>query len=418
MKLRLRNRISSRKIALASVVITALTFGGTSWARKAEPQFATAPRVFVLHADVLLALHLQISTGDFHAPALDALRTEANDLLKLDPLSVTQKAPTPPSGNKHDYMSLAPYWWPDPAKPNGLPYIRRDGQTNPESAQLPDHKNFSKVMSASHTLALAYYLFGDEAYAAQCTKLLRAWFVDPSTRMNPSLTYAQAILGVNQGRGIGLIETRDITEVIDAIGLLGGSHAWTAADQQGMREWCEKFLDWMLISSNGKDESASKNNHGTFYDVQIVALALFVDKKDIADRVLREAPKKRIELQVEPDGRQPLELERTKSAGYSLMNLSGLFELARLGDASGADLWSFQTRDGRSIRKALDYLIPFATGERKWTNEQIADVNWKELIPELLAAADKYQFPNYKIAAAKLDPNANESLDALLLYGK
>jgi hypothetical protein len=174
----------------------------------------------------------------------------------------------------------------------------------------------------------------------------------------------------------------------------------------------------MLTSSNGKDESASKNNHGTFYDVQIVALALFIDKKDIADRILREAPKKRIELQVEPDGRQPLELERTKSAGYSLMNLSGLFELARLGDATGADLWNFQTPDGRSIRKALDYLIPFATGERKWTAEQIADVNWKELIPELLAAADKYQFPNYKIAAAKIDSSADHTLEALLLHAK
>ena len=413
-----QKRISLHKFATASALITVLAFVGAASARNAEPQFATAPRVFVLHADVLLSLHLQISTGDFHSPALDALRAEANDLLKLEPLSVTQKSQTPPSGDKHDYMSLAPYWWPDAAKPNGLPYIRRDGQTNPESTQLPDHKNFSKVMSASHTLALAYYLFGDEAYAAHATKLLRAWFLDPATRMNPSLTFAQAILGVNQGRGIGLIETRDITQIIDAIGLLAGSHSWTAADQQGMHDWCFKFLDWMLTSSNGKDESASKNNHGTFYDVQIVALALFVDKKDIADRVLREAPKKRIELQVEPDGRQPLELERTKSAGYSLMNLSGLFELARLGDATTADLWDFQTRDGRSIRKALDYLVPFATGERKWTAEQIADVNWKELIPELLAAADKYQFPNYKIAAAKLDPNANQSLDALLLHAK
>ena len=418
MKQRTHNRNSRRTIASAWLVTAALAFASTGWAQQPAPQPGAPPRVFVLHADSLLALRARVVAGDVYKPSLDSLRAEANELLKLEPLSVTQKPQFPPSRDKHDYMSLAPYWWPNPATPNGLPYIRRDGETNPASAQVPDHKNFSKVMSATHTLVLAYYLLGDQAYSAQCAKLLRVWFLDPATRMNPSLTFAQAVIGRNDGRGIGLIETRDITQILDAVGLLADSRFWTAADQQGMQDWCSKFLNWMLNSSNGKDESAAKNNHGTYYDVQIVALALFVGKKDIADRVLREAPKKRIELQVEPDGRQPLELERTKSAGYSLMNLSGLFELARLGDATGADLWAFQSPDGRSIRKALDYLVPFATGERKWAGEQIADVKWTDLIPELLIAADKYQSSSYKIAAMKIDPNVGQSLDALLLHAR
>lgn len=407
-----------RKIAVAWVLTIALACGATGRAQQKVPQPATSPRVFVLHPDVLVALRARILAGNVHEPALDSLRAEADELLKLEPLSVMQKPQTPPSGNKHDYMSLAPYWWPDPAAQNGLPYIRRDGETNPASGQVPDHKNFSKVMSATHTLALAYYLFGDEAYASHCTQLLRVWFLDPATRMNPRLTFAQAVMGRNEGRGIGLIETRGITRIVDAVGLLAGAHSWTPVDQQGMMDWCSKFLAWMLDSSNGKDESAAKNNHGTYYDVQIVALALFVGKRDVADRILREAPKKRIELQVEPDGRQPLELERTKSAGYSLMNLSGLFELARLGSATGADLWSFQTQDGRSIRKALNYLVPFATGDQKWKGEQIAVVKWTDLVPELLVAADEYHFPKYKDAAMKIDPGAGQSLDELLLHAR
>jgi hypothetical protein len=418
MKLRRQNQFPFCAFALASILIATLAFGRTPSARQPAPQSAVPPRVFVLHADNLLALRARIVAGNVHEPGLDSLRTEANELLKLEPLSVTQKPQTPPSGDKHDYISLAPYWWPNPAAPGGVPYIRRDGETNPAAAQVPDHKNFSKLMSATRTLALAYYLLGDQAYAAQCAKLLRVWFLDPATRMNPSLTFAQAVIGRNEGRGTGLIETREITQILDAVGLLTDSRAWTAADQQGMQDWCSRFLQWMLSSSNGKDESAAKNNHGTYYDVQIIALALFVGKKDVADRVLREAPKKRIEPQVEPDGRQPLELARTKSAGYSLMNLSGLFELARLGDATGADLWSFQTKDGRSIRKALDYLVPFGTGERKWTGEQIAEVKWTELIPELLAAADKYQASGYRDAAMRIDPNCGQSLDALLLHAQ
>jgi hypothetical protein len=401
-------------IIAVSCVFTAALFSSPA----VFPQQPPPPHVFVLHADKLQSLRTQIAAGNITESSLNSLRAEADDLLKLEPLSVMQKPQTPPSGTKHDYMSLAPYWWPDPAKPNGLPYIRRDGETNPESGKVPDHKNFSKVMSATHTLALAYYLFGNGAYAEKCTQLLRVWFLDPATRMNPSLTFAQAIMGVNEGRGIGLIETRDISRIVDAVGLLAGSKSWTTADQQGMLDWCSKFLIWMLESSNGKDESASKNNHGTYYDVQIVSLALFVGKKDVADRILREAPAKRIEVQVEPDGRQPLELARTKSAGYSLMNLSGLFELARLGDTTGADLWNFQSHDGRSIRKALDYLVPFGDGDRKWADEQIADVNWKELVPHLLVAADVYHFPKYKEDAHKIDPNATSSLDELLLHAR
>ena len=66
------------------------------------------------------------------------------------------KTITPPSGDKHDYMSQAPYWWPDPAKADGRPYIRRDGQRNPEINRLTDHDNLGRLTSAVATLGLAY----------------------------------------------------------------------------------------------------------------------------------------------------------------------------------------------------------------------------------------------------------------------
>src|SRR5689334_5363338 len=246
--------------------------------------------------------------------------------------TVVSKQVTPPSGDKHDYMSLAPYWWPDPKSPNGLPYIRRDGERNPELATMPDHKNFDTVITSAHALALGYYLFGDEKYAAKATELLRAWFIDPRTRMNPNLQYAQAVRGINDGRGTGLIETRSIGKIADAVGMLQGSKAWMDADDRALHDWCAQFLDWMLTSKNGKDEAAARNNHGSFYDVQIASLALFTGRKDLAHSVLEQAAHKRIETQVQPDGSQPLELARTKSFSYSAFNLTALFELARLGE--------------------------------------------------------------------------------------
>ncbi len=299
-------------------------------------------------------------------------------------------------------MSQAPYFWPDPSKPNGLPYIRRDGERNPEINKISDHQSMDQMVTGVETLALAYYLKGNEAYAAQARRMLLAWFLEPATRMNPNLEYAQGIPGINTGRGIGLIETRGLARVVDAVGLLAGSKAWTEADQRGVEDWFSRFLKWMLESKNGRDEAASKNNHGTFYDVQVASYALFTGNQVLAVRVLQEARQKRIAVQVEPDGRQPLELERTRSWSYSVMNLEGLMQLALLGGQAGVDLWHFQSSDGRGIRKALDFLVPVALGERKWGNQQLGELQPQALIPSLRLASIEYREAQYAAIASRL----------------
>src|SRR5512133_1165808 len=169
-------------------------------------ELAKLPRVFVLRPDALQRVRDAVRNGKLVPPAVSTIRSDADQALKLPLLSVIDKKATPPSGDKHDYMSLAPYWWPDPKSPNGLPYIRRDGERNPELANFADHTNFDKLMTSVRKLALGYYVFGDERYAAKAAELLRAWFIDRRTRMNPHLQYAQAVKGHNDGRGTGLIE--------------------------------------------------------------------------------------------------------------------------------------------------------------------------------------------------------------------
>ena len=379
---------------------------------------ASAPRVFLLDAKKLLDTKQRIRAGDqTFDQALAKLEREAQKALGDGPLSVVTKTATPPSGDKHDYLSQAPYFWPDPQKPNGLPYIRRDGERNPEIRKYPDHESLGKLIDAVSTLALAYYFKDDEAYAAHAAKLLRAWFLEAETRMNPNLQYAQGIPGINTGRGIGLIETRGLTQVVDAVGLLSGSTAWTAADQRGVQTWFERFLGWMLESKNGRDESGSKNNHGTYYDAQVASFAFFVGKKDLAAQVLQTSQQKRIARQVEPDGRQPLELARTNALGYSVMNLQGLMTLAALGENVGLDLWHYRTADGRSIRQVIEYLAPFALGEQKWPHQQISQWSPQTLFSLLRQAAAKYQDPKFRALLAKV-PAADASDRSHLLYPK
>ena len=363
----------------------------------------TRPSVFLLDATQLNITRRYVREGHKRiTPAWKRLELEAQKALSAGPFSVVTKTSIPPSGDKHDYMSQAPYWWPDPKSANGLPYIRRDGERNPEINKITDHRSLDQLIAAVETLALAYYFKRDETYAIKATQLLRAFFLEPATRMNPHLEYAQFIPGANTGRGIGLIETRGLTKVVDAIGLLAGSRALTAGDKQGLENWFEKFLQWMVESKHGRDEAAARNNHGTFYDVQVASFALFIGKKELATRVLEESRQKRIAAQIEPDGRQPLELARTRSWSYSVGNLDGLMQLARLGENVGLDLWHYQASDGRSIRRALDFLVPFALGQQKWSYAQLGEWQPQMLFPLLRRAARSYSDHDYQALITKV----------------
>ena len=385
---------------LACLSASAITAQGQQPNRGGADQF---PKVFLLDPTRLAAARAAINKGDKDIePAWAKLQRDAEKALAERPFSIVNKAVTPPSGDKHDYMSQAPYFWPNPTTQNGLPYIRRDGERNPEINKITDHKSLDDLENSVETLALVYYFKGDEVYAAKAVQLLRAFFLDPATRMNPNLQYAQFIPGVNTGRGIGLIETRGLTRVIDAIGLLAGSKSLTAEDERGLKAWFGKFLQWMQESKNGREESAAKNNHGTFYDVQVVSFALFLGKTDLAKQTLETAKQKRIATQIEPDGRQPLELVRTKAWGYSNGNLDGLMQLATLGERVGVALWKFQTKDGRSIRKALDFLTPVALGEKKWQYQEIGGVKPESLFPLMRRAADVYRDKKYQMLVARI----------------
>jgi hypothetical protein len=367
---------------------------------------ADPPRVFVLDAKVLVEHRAD-------AKLAAVARSAASRVMTAGPFSVMQKTRVPPSGDKHDYMSQAPYWWPDPTKPDGRPYIRKDGRRNPEVNGISDAGNMSRVASYSQSLALAWYFTGDEQYAARAALLLRTWFLDPATRMNPNLNFGQAIPGVNDGRGVGIIESRGLSSAVDAAGLLAGSTNWTEADQKAIEQWFADFLKWLETSKNGRNESREENNHGTFYDFQVADFALFTHQDALARKVLSESCAKRIAAQIEPDGRQPKETERTRGISYSTMNLNGLTLLATLGDRAAVDFWNYQTKDGRGIRKALDWLMPYSAGEKKWPYEQIEPYNSGDLIPALLRAAAHYPDANY-LAKVKHEDAARDVLTMLL----
>lgn len=372
--------------------------------------FAASPGALA-KAKARLAVH-----DESLQPAFKTLVRAADRALELTPPSVMEKDKIPPSGNKHDYMSIAPYFWPDPAKPDGLPYIRHDGRVNPESREEAfDHGRMGTMAKAVETLALAYYFTGNEAYATHASEFLRVWFLDPATRMNPNLNFTQAVPGENTGRGTGVLEGRNIAVAADAAQLLAGSRVWTSKDQAEFIAWLESYFNWLLTSKNGCDESGAHNNHGTWYDVQAVELALVLGKLEVAKQIAGAAEQKRIAVQIEPDGSQPLELARTASFGYSHFNLEGLFMLATLSQYTGVDLWHCRLTNGQfALTAALDFLVPYvADPSKKWPYDQIKKFDRDAFAPELRQAGIVYGNPAYEKIISRSSTAAGDRFQLL-----
>lgn len=325
--------------------------------------------------------------NNFHALAYESLKAEADRLLDAEPLSVMMKEKAPASGDRHDYTSLARYFWPDPAKADGLPYINRDGISNPELEKY-DRNRLGSTAERITTLSLAWYLGGDEAYARKAVELIRVWFLNKDTGMNPNLEYAQMVPGTNGGKGrsYGVLDAYSFVEMLNGVKLLEQSEAFTKQDQRRLKEWFKKLTHWMLTSSQGKEESMAENNHSVAYDAQIMAFALYAGDKKTADKVALEFAEKRIFRQIEPDGRQPAELGRTLAFGYSEYNLTHIIDVLMMCGNS------IEPAARERFMKAMDFLAPYVGKKvEEWPYRQISQ--WEDKLQDF--CKDLYRVATY-----------------------
>jgi hypothetical protein len=331
-----------------------------------------------IDVDKLVNAKLKIASNDPIAKSVyQALIKKAEDVMKLKPRSVMDKTDIPPSGSKHDYVSLAPYWWPDPAKPNGLPYIKKDGLINPEVKNFPDKEHMPKLCENVYLLGLAYYFSGNDKYAQKASEILSVWFIDTATRMNPNLNFAQMVKGINNGRGTGIIDTRHFNFAIDGIHLIESSKYWTKDKSQATKKWFTEFLYWLDNSPNGVEEKLTKNNHGIWYDAQCLGIALYVDNIQMSRDIVKRSLV-RLDEQCNADHLFPLEMERTNSLHYSTFNLVAFSVLAQLAEKVGVNFWETETEHHHSLHKAYTALLPYLKKEKVWTLQEITPFDFQD----------------------------------------
>jgi hypothetical protein len=369
-----------------TVFLVSVASGQTSW-----PQVYCVPPRNLETAKQLVARN---------QPAIKSayvkLIENAEAALLSKPGSVMDKTKVAASGNKHDFFSYGPYWWPDPSKPDGMPYIRHDGYTNPRSKIGTDSIAFTQLLNNTEALAYAYYFTGRDAYAAKAAELVRVWFLNRETAMNPSGNYAQAIPGVANGRFEGVIELRGLTRIVDAAALIESSAAWTKNDRSAFRRWLESYYDWLTHNKLPIDATSTQNNHESWRDVQIIHLSVVLGNPDYARTFLQQEFPRLLEEQIGAKGEQPHELVRTNSLGYSLFNLEALFRLAVLGESVGVDCWKYTTKDHGSLDSALDYLAPYVDPGDSWPDDEVVPTPRRRLLPFLVQGYDQRQTAKLK----------------------
>jgi hypothetical protein len=301
------------------------------------------------------------------------LRVLAARELHNGPWSVTAHRPEGSKFDPHDYFSEGPYFWPDPKNPTG-PYIRRDGRRNPDRF-VHNHDDLGAMATCVLTLGAATYFLDDAGMARHALEILYTWFVDPNTRMNPNLEHGQAIRGVNDGRGTGLIDTVSLIHCVQGILLLKKAGQMNDRMSVALAEWFSLFLIWMTTSPKGKAEGKSGNNHATWWTAQVAAYATLLRNTGALDEAWEHYKTYLVPEEIKPNGSCPREEARTNSLSYSTMNADGFATLCRIAQSWKVDLWSFETPQGISYQRLVRYVEPFVLHPEKWKGEQISKFN-------------------------------------------
>ncbi|KAF9901154.1 hypothetical protein BX616_002361 [Lobosporangium transversale] len=334
-------------------------------------------------------------------------------LNRTEVYSVTNKNQTAPSGDIHDYLSLSKYYWPNPKTENQLPYIRRDGHINPEIETVRDYRLLRTMIREVHMMGMAYHFTGDKRYADKCAMRLKEWFLDEATYMNPNINYGSLQKGQKLGARTGVLDMFTIFRVFDALHYLKQEPTWPKDLIPNLQAWFTRYIKWLETSVLAKQERRGNNNHGTYFDVQIIGIYLFLGRVDDARDVAESALTNRIDLQITGKGEQPEELERKTSWYYSVFNLQAMMTLARWGDDLGVDMWHHKGPQGQSIKKAIDFMLPYALkGGEGWPVPNIKGFPMGDYLKCLQIAWNIYGDEKYLDAIAQLEPQIQREMDA------
>lgn len=224
--------------------------------------------------------------------------------------------------------------------------------------------------------------------------MLHVWFLDEATKMNPNVNHSQIRSGHNQGSKSGVLDGRLLISALEGALLIKGSSALSDSEYAQLKTWAANYFMWLTTNELALAEADSKNNHGSFYDVQALYFALYSDNKEEAKQIANSFINKRLYKQIEADGSMPEEMARTRPLFYSIYNLHAMFLVAHLAEKVDLDIWEANEENSK-LKTALDYLVPYTNPKKQWPTQTLKETDGTKLFFLLQMAEPKYPSQNY-----------------------
>lgn len=368
--------------------------------------FFTQAATLLLTPRLLLSQSKSTARPDVAAIDHDRILQAAAHYLTQPTVPLTvQPAPHSP-GTTHDFYSEPEDFWPDPANPAG-PYHSHTGPPNPDA--FTAHRDALLNLSLYvPTLTAAFVLTNEERYAQQAVSHLKAWFIDSTTSMTPSMEYAQTIQPTKAGRPEGVVEAVHLAEVAQSIPFLTNSEALSPTDLTTLQKWFAAYLDWLNTSRLAGLVRDRKDHHGTSWLLQAAACAHLDTKDDRPLTTLRHQYKSvTLRAQIVFDGSFPHELTTPNPYRNSLFNLDMLAAICVLLSTRFESVWDYELQDGPGMRAAIARHFPFILNRSAWPYAADA-THFTDLPirpPSLLFAARAYNRPEYADLWKTLPPD-------------
>ncbi len=315
---------------------------------------------YIINTNNLEIIKANLDSDPILSEEYDLLIQGANRFLSHNFRYITEKPQVPSGGSINDYVSIARYWHPDST---GAHTIYRDGITNPLVEQF-DRPKLAEMSSGVYTLALAYYLSDDEIYAEKATEILKKWFFEPYSKMNPNMDFAQIRLGVPDtggGGSPGIIDAIDFIQVVDAVSILYDSNSWSGNSHIKLKEWFYHFSRWIIRNYNA--DAYDVTNVSTWLDAQRAIYFMLSEQDDKLNSDFYIPPvSERISAQFNTDGVQPFEVTRGRPQHYVYFNLRGYMNIIHLRKnrtATDRDWQILNTPSKGGLKPALDMIANY-----------------------------------------------------------
>ena len=198
--------------------------------------------------------------------------------------------------------------------------------------QKHNQEDFRSLVQNCTMLTLASYFSDDNSYADHAVSIIKEWFLDQNTKVNPSKVFTEATHR--------LLKTTYVYTLFDSLRLLRKKGRFSEDEWHGLQRWFTQVMEAMDQSARAwRLGYTSKDHIGLYYDIQYSSIAAFINNSTQMYKTIQDSIARLYE-HVAPDGTLHNEITKKSCESNQIFALAGWQTMDRMASKLGIDLWN------------------------------------------------------------------------------